>query len=419
MYQDRAMPVADQIEQQMLALINAERAAAGLQPLRLNSRLNASAEMHSQWMLNQDVFSHTGANGSTATARMQAAGYQFSGSWMSAENIAFQSVRGAEGYSDDVIDLHTALMNSAGHRANILTPNFSEVGIGIEIGQFTTSDGRTFLSIMVTQNFALSAADNGGDGSTTTGTGGGTAAANILGTDGANALNGTILGELLDGRGGNDVINGLGGNDTILGGAGNDRLFGSVGDDQMSGGSGSDRLYGETDNDRLDGDAGADQLYGGDGDDGLNGGLDNDRLWGGSGNDVMGGDAGADKMLAELGNDIMSGGDGNDLLDGGTGNDTLSGDAGNDKLTGGAGEDAFVFRDGFGADRVLDFADNVDTLFFAASYWQGYETAASFVDAYADISRSKVVFDFGDGDVVTVSGVQSLAQLYDDVMSIA
>ncbi len=75
------MSVANQDEVQMLALINLERAAHGLPALKLNAKLNTSAENHSRWMLEADVFSHTGAGGSSADGRMRDAGFVFSCSW--------------------------------------------------------------------------------------------------------------------------------------------------------------------------------------------------------------------------------------------------------------------------------------------------------------------------------------------------
>ena len=188
------MSVASQFEMQMLALINAERAAVGLPALQINARLNTSAETHSRWMLNTDVFSHTGANGSSAGDRMRAAGYVFSGNWTSGENIAWQSERGATGISDDVINLHNSLMNSPGHRANILNPNFTEIGIGIEFGEFT-SNGRTWPAVIVTQNFARSSADNGGSGVVVTPV-----------TEFADTVSGTANGDLIDALGGNPIV---------------------------------------------------------------------------------------------------------------------------------------------------------------------------------------------------------------------
>jgi serralysin len=394
---DDVMPAANEFERQMLVLINIERANAGLQPLRLNSLLNGSAETHSKWMLAQDIFSHTGSNGSSATDRMIAAGYKFSGSWMNGENIALQSERGAVGIADDVVNLHNSLMNSPGHRANILNPNFTEIGIGIEVGQFTISNGTTYSAVTVTQNFARSAADNGGDGSVT-GPGSGSGQ---TGGSGDDVLTGTLASEILDGRGGNDKLYGLGGNDTLYGDVGTDKLYGGDGNDRLEGGADSDWLYGDAGNDILYGDLGSDRLFGGTDHDRLFGGADSDRLFGGSGDDAL------------------DGGAGNDLLYGEIGRDTLSGGTGNDRLFGGSDADTFVFEAGFAADRVSDFQDNVDTLSFASGYWEGIANETAFVDTYARVVGRSVVFDFGDGDMLTVSNVRSLAALYDDVMAIA
>ncbi|WP_170397088.1 CAP domain-containing protein [Ruegeria arenilitoris] len=154
------MSTASTFEQEMLALINDERTSRGLSPLQLETRLNASAEDHSTWMLNADIFSHTGSGGSSATERMEDAGFDFTGSWRSGENIAWQSERGAAGISDDVEQLHQSLMNSPGHRANILNPDYEFIGIGIEEGDYNGWD-----AVMVTQNFATTDAavvlDNG------------------------------------------------------------------------------------------------------------------------------------------------------------------------------------------------------------------------------------------------------------------
>jgi len=142
------MSEPNELEQLMLSFINEERAETGLDPLRFNGDLNEASEDHSAWMLEEDVFSHTGESGSSAGDRIQDAGYQLEGNWTWGENIAWQSERGDPGLEDDVRDLHEGLMDSPGHRANILNPDFEEIGIGIERGDF----GR-FDSVMVTQNF--------------------------------------------------------------------------------------------------------------------------------------------------------------------------------------------------------------------------------------------------------------------------
>jgi hypothetical protein len=138
-------------EQYMLELINAERAKVGAQALAFDANLLTSSENHSQWMLASDTFSHTGSGGSDPTQRMTAAGYNFAGSWASAENIAWATTRAPAEYQDEVQLLHTNLMNSPGHRTNLLNANFKEIGIGFEIGDY---QGRE--SAFVTENFAKS-----------------------------------------------------------------------------------------------------------------------------------------------------------------------------------------------------------------------------------------------------------------------
>lgn len=142
------MSQASEVELLMLELINQERTSRGLDPLTINNDLNATSEDHSQWMLDNQVFSHTGAAGSSANDRIDASDYALEGSWRTAENIGWQSERGDEGIADDVADIHESLMNSPGHRANILNPDLEDIGLGVEIGDFQGFDG-----VVITQNF--------------------------------------------------------------------------------------------------------------------------------------------------------------------------------------------------------------------------------------------------------------------------
>ncbi|MEM9551250.1 MAG: CAP domain-containing protein [Pseudomonadota bacterium] len=147
------MSTASDLERLMLDLINDERTSRGLDPLQLELRLNESSEDHTEWMFRTGTFSHTGSGGSSAGDRMRDSGFEFSGSWTWGENIAWQSERGASGEADDVAQLHQGLMNSPGHRANILNPNFEVIGIGIDRATFNGWD-----AVMVTQNFARTGA---------------------------------------------------------------------------------------------------------------------------------------------------------------------------------------------------------------------------------------------------------------------
>ena len=125
-------------------------------PLAFNLELIEAARVHSEWMLDADVFSHTGEGGSSPTQRMDEAGYTFSGAWSSGENIAWR------GNSGDNIDLtlaayehHEGLFKSVGHRLNILSTDFREIGIGHKDGYFF-ADGTNWRASMLTENFARS-----------------------------------------------------------------------------------------------------------------------------------------------------------------------------------------------------------------------------------------------------------------------
>jgi hypothetical protein len=227
------MSAASQFETLMLELINDERADRGLSVLALNGRLNAAAEMHSEWMLDTDIFSHTGAGGSSPSVRMGQAGYVLSGSWAAGENIAWQSLRGAPGIADDVQNLHQSLMNSTGHRANILSTSYTEIGIGIETGMMR-ANGTDWSAVIVTQKFARSGADNSGNGLDQPPV--------LRGGAAADRLSGGSRGDLIDGGAGNDSLAGRAGDDSLYGGAGNDVLNGGAGNDLLHGGAGADRF---------------------------------------------------------------------------------------------------------------------------------------------------------------------------------
>lgn len=296
------MSVASTFERLMPDLINQERTSRALDPLSLELRLNDASEDHSTWMDQSGNFSHTGVAGSSPGDRMRDAGFTFSGSWTWGENIAFQSERGAPGIADDVADLHRALMNSPGHRANILNPNFDLIGIGIEVG-----DNRGYDAVYVTQNFARTGAtvqiDTAPSGNPLIGTSGNDT---LTGNEGNNRMLGAGGSDNMNGQGGNATIFGGPGQDVVRGGVGDDSVFGGGGNDQVYGGSGTDRIFGQTGRDQVYGGAGRDQLFGNAGNDLLYGGADNDRVDGGSGNDRLTGGAGGDIFVFSPGRDIAT-----------------------------------------------------------------------------------------------------------------
>jgi Cysteine-rich secretory protein family len=144
--------IATELEQRVVALINEERAAEGLSPLKIEAHLNSSAQSHSDWMGETGTFSHTGEGGSSATERIEGADFPLTGSRQTAENIAFISPTG-EMDAGEVDRMHEGLMESAGHRANILDPNAAYVGVGLAEGTVTL-DGIEREAVFLTQNFA-------------------------------------------------------------------------------------------------------------------------------------------------------------------------------------------------------------------------------------------------------------------------
>lgn len=106
--------------QDVVNLTNQERAAAGLPPLASDPALMTAAQGHSQDMADHDFVSHTGSDGSTHYQRIARAGY--SPLYASAENIA-------AGYASPA-SVVAAWMASPGHRANILSPLYTHIGVG-------------------------------------------------------------------------------------------------------------------------------------------------------------------------------------------------------------------------------------------------------------------------------------------------
>ncbi|GHG53888.1 CAP domain-containing protein [Streptomyces griseocarneus] len=108
---------------EVLALTNAERAAAGLPPLAADPRLAVAARDHSTDMARRDFYSHTTPEGREPWDRARAAGAAHRAI---GENIACGQRTPAE--------VVRGWMNSPGHRANILTPGFTHLGVGYAPG---------------------------------------------------------------------------------------------------------------------------------------------------------------------------------------------------------------------------------------------------------------------------------------------
>src|SRR5690606_32347002 len=123
----------EDLEAEMLDLINAERKKQNLAILKPDSELTEVARNHSRDMFARSYFSHNTPDGLSPFDRIRKANIMF---LSAGENLALaQTLQIA----------HEGLMNSPGHRANILRFSFGRVGIGVLDG------GR--YGLMITQVF--------------------------------------------------------------------------------------------------------------------------------------------------------------------------------------------------------------------------------------------------------------------------
>lgn len=287
---------------------------------------------------------------------------------------------------------------------------------------------------------------------------------NLMGSAFADTLTGDSGTNWLAGGEGADTLDGAGGNDVLVGGVGADRMVGGIGIDTVDysgsiasvavnlvtgkgmGGyahadslSGVENLIGSAFADTLTGDAAANRLEGGSGADTIGGGGGDDLLIGGAGADVMNGGDGVDTadysasiraINVDLNTGLGLGGYAHadvfvgieqiigsvfgDNLIGDASANSFTGAAGDDVLFGGAGSDRFVFGNAVGNDRVLDFAAGA-----GSEDWIDL-SGNSFLNTFADVvghtvqSGGDTLVDLGNGDTLTLVGVDRLALHQDD-----
>ena len=114
-----SLKIDSKSEETMLALVNSERSKKGLLSLTADESLKELARAHAKDMLERGYFSHYTPEGLSPFDRLEMAriSYAYAG-----ENLAF---------APDVEIGMDGLMKSAGHRENILSPNFKKAGIGV------------------------------------------------------------------------------------------------------------------------------------------------------------------------------------------------------------------------------------------------------------------------------------------------
>lgn len=416
--------------------------AGAKQVLAPNEMLNTAADAHSRWMLANNVFSHTGENGSSPGDRMKSAGFEAS-AWR--ENLSWYGTTGSVDLAGTISLHHRNLYESPGHRATIFAENVREIGIGQVGGKFNYG-GRDYNSSMLTEKFGRSGSDIFVTGVAYTDTdldafysmGEGQSGVRFW-AEGASQATAAAGGYALRivppggdvtmtiGRDGNflgrvslDLSGNNGKLDLIEENSGDLRVASSASMTLMGGiqqatllGVGNLDLHGTMAANRLWGNDGDNLIHGRGGNDVLFGGIGDDTLMGGNGNDILHGGYGRDRLVGGDGNDRLFGGGGNDRLFGGVGADVLDGGRGHDVMTGGSGADRFIFSGG--RDRITDFGDNTDKILLRSELGDGSLTIAEAMAA-GRIANGDAVFDLGGGNVLTVMGVSDLGILENDLI---
>lgn len=131
---------------EVLSVINAYRAANGLDPLIENQYLNIAAQNHVEWMAETGNYSHVGIGGSSSTDRALAAGYGEGASVRVTENWA----RGPGMTASDVV--YESWATSSVHNSQMLTTTYNEFGAGVALD----GDGMTVYVV----NFGLVISDS-------------------------------------------------------------------------------------------------------------------------------------------------------------------------------------------------------------------------------------------------------------------
>jgi len=119
---------------QVVALVNEERAKAGLSPLTVDSKVAAAADTRAREI--ETSFSHTRPDGSSFSTALTQSGVSYRGA---GENIAY-----GQKTPKDVMN---SWMNSQGHRANILNKDFTTIGVGYH----QNSDGTGYWTQLFTR----------------------------------------------------------------------------------------------------------------------------------------------------------------------------------------------------------------------------------------------------------------------------
>lgn len=121
-FQTNEIKIDPEAEQAMTSLVNQERTKRGLKALIFDAKLRDIGRAHSEDMIKRGYFSHFSPEGKNVADRAAEAGVDF---LVIGENLA---------YAPSLDLAHQGLMNSEGHRANILSEDYGKIGIGVVDG---------------------------------------------------------------------------------------------------------------------------------------------------------------------------------------------------------------------------------------------------------------------------------------------
>lgn len=110
-------------EDKIFELMNEKRTEAGLKPLVMDNELVQVARYKSNHMIQYNYFDHTTPEGNNWTSWLKAINYEYT---TTGENIAYNNY--------EPVELFNQWWNSPGHKANMMNPSYTKVGIGVISG---------------------------------------------------------------------------------------------------------------------------------------------------------------------------------------------------------------------------------------------------------------------------------------------
>jgi uncharacterized protein YkwD len=128
----------EEAEKQMLALINRDRKRAGVAPLVVDAKLNAIARAHTRDMVDNEFVGHVSPRTGSAGDRVRRAGLA----------PTFVSENVGRAYTAE--EAEQGFMSSPGHRANIVDPRPTRMGVGVVFGAQVTGTAPLFVTQIFT-----------------------------------------------------------------------------------------------------------------------------------------------------------------------------------------------------------------------------------------------------------------------------